>query len=124
MRALLFESVAGAPKGRPSIARGVSPGNARRSVFFLSPEGATVAPAGYGRPFRAEEETTRGTVAFPGLTPRAIDERPFRAEDRPWLATRSKRDDLTRPQASGVRNSSVKRSKDWDHLRRFDPCPY
>ena len=53
------------------------------------------------------------------MTPRAIDERPFRAEDRPWLATRSKRDDLTRPQASGVRNSSVKRSRWLMVLGRF-----
>src|SRR5260370_25885581 len=100
---------ASALKGRPSIARGVSPGYARRSGFILSPAGATVAPRGYCRPFRAEEK--KGAVALPGLTPRAIDERPFRAEDKPWLSSRSKRDDRTRWQASVVRNSSVKRSR-------------
>ena len=96
-------------KGRPSIARGVNPGNATAPCFLLRPEGAAVPPGATLAPSGLRKKRER--LAFPGLTPRAIDERPFRAEDRPWLATRSKRDDLTRPQASGVRNSSVKRSK-------------
>src|SRR6266498_6152537 len=46
--------------------------------FFLRPEGAAGTLRRYGRPFRAEGGVG---VTFPGLTPRAIDGRPFRAEE-------------------------------------------
>jgi len=73
------QGLSSALKGRSSIARGVNPGNARRSRFFLSPEGASVAPGGTAAP--SGRKRKQGAVAFPGLTPRAIDGRPFRAEE-------------------------------------------
>src|SRR3954471_11401744 len=101
---LVSQGLSSALKGRVSIARGVSPGNGTPTPLFfrpegacvnspgreprerdasasLSPEGATVAPGGCCRPFRAQENNPRA-VAYPGLTPRALDTRPFRAEDR------------------------------------------
>src|SRR6266542_323630 len=65
-----------APKGRSSIARGVSPWSESTDPP-RSPEGAievtlTAAPSGL---------SPRATVLHQGLTPLAIDDRPFGAED-------------------------------------------
>src|SRR5438270_1240042 len=47
--------------------------------FLLSPEGAAVTPGATVAPSGLKKKTA--SLAFPGLTPRAIGGRPFRAEE-------------------------------------------
>src|SRR6266542_4035327 len=93
---------------RPEGAAVNSPGRQPREgdraprAVLLSPEGTVVAPGATVAP-SGLKKTAR--LAFPGLTPRAIDARPFRAEEG------QRTSETILPGGRVVRNPTVKRSK-------------
>src|SRR6266498_5756104 len=92
---------------RPEGAAVNSPGRQPREgdraprAVLLSPEGTVVAPGATVAP-SGLKKTAR--LAFPGLTPRAIDARPFRAEEG------QRTSETILPGGRVVRNPTVKRS--------------